>query len=94
MTKPNGHHKQESVIQFPCDFTVKVMGKTDSHFEKIVLATVKHHFPKYNSAGIQKKLSKDKTYLSLSITVFATSKMQLDALYQELSSTKEVLMVL
>lgn len=70
------------------------MGKTEGNFEKIVLATIKHHFPKFNTSTIQKKLSKDNHYLSLSITVFAKSKSQLDALYQELSSTKEVLMVL
>lgn len=94
MTKPNGHATSESVIQFPCDFTLKIMGKSEGHFEKIVLAIIKEHFPETSPSRIQKKFSKDKNYLSLSITVFATSKMQLDALYQALSSTKEILMVL
>ena len=93
MTKPNGH-AEESIIKFPCDFTIKIMGKTQSDFEKVALAIIKKHFPQMDASRIQKKLSKDNNYLSLSITVFATSKMQLDALYLELSSTKEILMVL
>jgi hypothetical protein len=94
MTKPNGHHKEESIIKFPCDFTLKVMGKSQGDFEKIAINIVKKHFPQLDESRIQKKSSKDNNYLSLSITVFATSKMQLDALYQELSTTKEILMVL
>ncbi|PIZ03408.1 MAG: DUF493 domain-containing protein [Gammaproteobacteria bacterium CG_4_10_14_0_8_um_filter_38_16] len=92
--KPNGHHQETSPIQFPCDFTIKIMGRTDSHFEKIALALVKQHFPDFNTIQMQKKLSKDNHFLSLSVTVYAESKAQLDTLYQELSSTKEILMVL
>lgn len=92
--KPNGHHQEESVIEFPCDFTIKVMGRTDSNFEKIALAIVKQHFPDFRETQLQKKLSKDKHFLSLSITVHAESKAQLDALYQELTTVKEILMVL
>lgn len=94
MTKPNGHDASESVIQFPCDFTLKIVGKSEGPFEKIVLSLIKEHFPKTPATHIQKKFSKDKNYLSLSVTVFAKSKIELDALYQALSSTKEVLMVL
>ena len=94
MTKPNGQHKDESLIQFPCDFTLKIMGKAQDDFENLVITIVKKHFPSVTAANIQKKMSKDNHYLSLSVTVYARSKMELDALYQELSTTKEVLMVL
>lgn len=94
MTKiPNGH-LEESIIEFPCNFTLKVMGKAQGDFEKIVLNVVQKHFPTTNLKSIQKKTSKDNNYLSLSITIYAESKMQLDALYQELSRNKEILMVL
>lgn len=92
--KMNGHAKEESLIQFPCDFTIKIMGKALGDFEKCAVDIVKKHFPKTTDEKIQKKFSKDSNYLSLSITVYAQSKMQLDAVYQELSSTKEVLMAL
>lgn len=92
--KPNGHHEEESIIEFPCDFTIKVMGRADNNFEKIALAIIKQHFPNFRQTQLQKKLSKDNHFLSLSITVYAESKAQLDALYQELTSVKEILMVL
>lgn len=92
--KMNGHAKEESLIQFPCDFTLKIMGKTEGDFEKCAIDIIKKHFPKTDDDKIQKRFSKDNHYLSLSITVYAHSKMQLDAVYQELSSTKEILMVL
>ena len=92
--KMNGHANEESLIQFPCDFTIKIMGKASGDFEKCAVDIVKKHFPKTTDEKIQKKFSKDSNYLSLSITVYAQSKMQLDAVYQELSSTKEVLMAL
>lgn len=94
MTKSNGRAKEETLIKFPCDFTLKIMGKSQGDFEKTVLEIVKKYFPICDFSKNQKKLSKDNNYLSLSITVYAESKMQLDALYQELSDTKEVLMAL
>lgn len=94
MTKNNGQTQPESLIEFPCDFTLKIVGKSQGDFEKIVLAIVHEHFPNVSDKQVQKKFSKDQTYLSLSVTVYATSKPQLDALYLALTSTKEVLMVL
>ncbi|OGT25819.1 MAG: hypothetical protein A3I77_00140 [Gammaproteobacteria bacterium RIFCSPLOWO2_02_FULL_42_14] len=95
MTKnSNGHLKEETAIPFPCDFILKIMGRADGDFEKKALAIVTKHFPRLDPAHIEKKFSKDKNFLSLSITVFAESKMQLDALYQELSHEKSILMVL
>lgn len=93
MPKSNDH-VEKSIIQFPCDFTIKIMGKSQGDFEKVATDIVKKHYPAVTEVHIQKKSSKDNNYLSLSITVLAQSKMELDALYQELSSTKEVLMAL
>ena len=93
--KPNGHHKEESLIKFPCDFTLKIMGKSQGDFEKSAMDIIQKHFPATNTAEkIQKKFSKDNNYLSLSVTVYVESKMQLDAVYQALSGCKEILMVL
>ena len=85
---------ESSAIQFPCDFTIKVMGKSQPTFEETVLSIIRKHFPAIQKNNIQKKPSKDNNYLSLSITVHAESKVQLDDCYRELSGNKEVLMVL
>ncbi|MDP1574029.1 MAG: DUF493 domain-containing protein [Coxiellaceae bacterium] len=85
---------QESLIKFPCDFMLKIMGKAEDDFEAMVIAIVKAHFPNLSDANIQKKFSKDNQFLSLSVTVHADSKPALDALYRDLSGNKKILMVL
>ena len=92
--KSNGPIEKDSIISFPCDFTLKIIGKTNSDFEKVTLTIVKSHFSRLSEKNIQKKFSKDNNFLSLSIAVHAESKSQLDALYQALSDSKEILMVL
>lgn len=84
----------ESLIKFPCDFTVKIMGKAEDDFETMVLTIVKTHFPAFSETQLQKKFSKDNKFLSLSVIVHPKSKPQLDALYQDLSNNKKILMVL
>jgi len=83
----------EEVLKFPCDYPIKVMGKTDSDVEKNVLAIVKQHFPEFNSE-IEKRLSRDDNYVALTITVHATSRQQLEEIYMALTQCKDVLMTL
>lgn len=90
MTKP----KDKSLIKFPCDFVIKVMGKHNSQFEDKVLAIVRQFFPDFGNGHLKRHLSKNKNYLSLTITVHAESKQRLDELYQALSDAPEVLMAL
>lgn len=92
--KPNGKNNEESLIEFPCKFVIKVMGKNNDNFEKSVLNIITKHFPDFDKKNMAKKFSKDSNYLSLSITVFAQSKAQLDSAYQDLSSCENVLMSL
>jgi hypothetical protein len=84
----------ESFLQFPCDFPIKIMGKSTSDFEIFVFTTLHKHFPALPESAIQQRLSKDGTYLAITVIVPATSKDQLDAVYRELTSNKEVLMAL
>ena len=90
----NGHYQHESIIEFPCEFILKIMGKSQGDFESITVSIIKKHFPSTDFSYLQKKFSRDKNYLSLSVTVYVESKRQLDNCYRELSSIKEVLMVL
>ncbi len=83
-----------SPMEFPCDFTIKVMGKANDAFETAVLNIVRVHFPDLPASAITQRKSKDSTYLSLSIQVQAESRQQLDAIYQDLTDEKLVLMAL
>lgn len=55
---------------------------------------VRRHFPQFGNGSLQKRLSKGDNYLSLSITIHAENKAQLDAMYTDLSQAPEVLMAL
>lgn len=80
--------------QFPCDFPIKVMGKATPEFETFVLSTIHKHVPDIKEGAIELRPSENKNYLSITVTIQAQSKAQLDAIYQELTASKLVLMAL
>lgn len=84
----------EKIWNFPCEFPIKIVGKTGSEFESFVLTTIHKHFPDLKENAIEMRPSKDGAYLSITATVLATSKEQLDAVYLELTSNKLVLFAL
>ena len=91
-TASNGEDKP--LMQFPCDFSIKVMGKSSADFESLVVAIVRQHFPDFTDAQLQKRFSQFTNYMSLTVTVHAQSQEQLDNLYRQLTSTPEILIVL
>lgn len=117
---------QSSLIEYPCDFPIKIMGRVDGlpvkpkvhperdavspsirddsaagataygrqDFVQRVMMIVKRHAPDFDEASLEFKLSRKNTYLSLTCTVRAVSRAQMDALYQELCDCPMVVMVL
>ena len=85
---------QPSPLQFPTDFPIKVMGERVDHFAHTVVTIVRKHAPDFDPATIELRASKEAKYLSVTATVRATSREQLDALYLELTSDPLVKVVL
>lgn len=118
---------QSSLIEYPCDFPIKIMGRVDGlpmkpvahqkwettpsyasddsvnaisaddgrqDFIQVVLMIVKRHAPDFDETSLEVKFSRKNTYLSLTCTVRAVSREQLDALYQELCGHPMVVMAL
>ena len=85
---------KQTLIDFPCDFTIKVMGKNTSHFDCSVVRIVKEAFPNLTDDNIERRLSKNSRYLSMSITVFVSTQQALDALYGQLTEVNDVMMVI
>jgi uncharacterized protein len=85
---------EESLIVYPCAFPIKVMGvKTDGFVHAISL--IAHEFdPGFDAKTIELRESKGGNYLGITITVTATSRVQLDELYRTLSTHPMVKMVL
>ena len=85
---------EESLLSFPCRFPLKVMGRKQHGFAQQVMEIVHRHAPDYDAATMEMRPSRQGTYLSLTVTINATSREQLDALYQELCDHPAVVMVL
>ncbi|MBI4192107.1 MAG: DUF493 domain-containing protein [Betaproteobacteria bacterium] len=83
-----------SLIEYPCEFPIKIMGHTRAGFAQAVLEVVRRHVPDFDGATLEMKTSKHGKYLSVTCTINATSREQLDALYQELCDHPMVVMVL
>ena len=83
-----------SLIEYPCEFPLKIMGPTRAGFAQAVLEVVQRHAPDFYGATLEMKSSKHGKYLSVTCTINATSREQLDALYQELCDHPMVVMVL
>ncbi|ABI59029.1 MULTISPECIES: HP0495 family protein [Nitrosomonas] len=85
---------EESLIEYPCDFPIKIMGKAQQGFTQSMLAIVKTHAPDFDDTTLEVRTSKCGTYLSLTCTIRATSRTQLDSLYQTLHNHPMVTMLL
>ena len=83
-----------SLLAFPCDFPIKIMGLTQAGFAQAVIAVVLRHAPDFDPATMEMRPSREGKYLSLTCTVRATSRNQLDDLYRELCDHPMVTMVL
>ncbi len=84
----------ETVLACPCDFPIKIMGKTQAGFAQAVVEVVKRHAPEFDEATIEMRGSREGRYISLTCTVHVTSRHQLDELYRELCDHPMVTMVL
>jgi len=78
-------------FQFPCDYQVKAMGLDDGDFRETVIAIVGNHC-EIDEQLITCRSSANGKYLSVSVTIQAHSREQLDAIYDALTAHEKVLM--
>mgnify|MGYP001764159381 CR=1 FL=1 len=85
---------EDTLLKFPTDFPIKIMGEASDEFRSLAIGIVSRHFGDLDPARIEERPSKGGKYLGLTITVRAESKAQLDAVYMELTSCRQVLVAL
>jgi putative lipoic acid-binding regulatory protein len=86
--------KLESLLEFPCQFPLKIMGLTQPGFAQAVIEIVRRHAPDFDPATVEMRTSREAKYLSITTTITARSREQLDELYRELCDHPMVSMVL
>ena len=84
----------ESALKFPTAFPIKVMGRRADGFAQAIVEVVLKHAPDFEPASLEMRASREGNYLSVTATINATSREQLDDLYRELTSHPMVTMVL
>lgn len=87
-------NEEESPLQFPCEFPIKAMGKNDCDLDMVVVEIVRRHVPDLAEGAVKSRPSAQGRYVSVTVVVNATSREQLDAIYQDLVDCESVIMAL
>ena len=76
----------DSLIEYPCKFPIKVMGAKVDGFVAAITHVARQFDPNLDEGDIELRQSKAGNYLGLTLTIWATSRAQLDGLYLALSA--------
>ena len=85
---------EESLLEFPCRFPIKVMGRESESFRRVAVELVERHTGSIDEADIVEAASSKGNFVSLTVTITATSREQLDDIYRDLSESEVVLVAL
>lgn len=85
---------EQSLIEYPSLFPIKVMGANVEGYLEAVLSVARHFDPSLDDSRIETRLSSGNKYLAITVTITATSREQLDELYRTLSTHPMVKVVL
>lgn len=84
----------DTAIEFPCSFPIKALGKTHPELDALVVSIVRRHIDDLNEGAVTSRPSKNGKYTAVTVTIEASSKQQLDAIYQDLTDCPEIIMSL
>lgn len=94
MTMTSEKDSEDSILEFPCTFPIKVMGKADNDFDVLVVSIVRKHVPGVYEGAVRSRLSNKGNYVSVTVTIEALNQEQLDSIYQDLTAHERVIMAL
>lgn len=77
---------EETLLTFPTDFPIKIMGEKHDDFVKTIISIIREHVNDFDATGIELRASSGGKYISLTCIVHATSKPQLDDIYRALTA--------
>lgn len=83
-----------TLLEFPCRFPIKAMGRQNDEFEEMVVAIVSEHAELWPDEPVRASKSTAGNFVSITVVIEAQSQQQLDAIYQGLTDCSQVLMAL
>lgn len=84
----------QPLLEFPCDFPIKAMGLRSDDFKDLVMEIVGRHTPDLDTTTLRTQDSRHGRYQSVTLTVRARSRKQLDAIYQDLTAHSRIVIAL
>ena len=94
MTSSDETEPKESLLEFPCQFPIKMMGRSSDDFRSIAVALVEKHTGKVTSSAIRSAPSSNGKFVSITVDIEAQSQAQLDAIYHDLTASQDILVAL
>jgi putative lipoic acid-binding regulatory protein len=85
---------KNTLMTFPCDFPVKIIGKNSPLFLQEIVTIIRMHYPLTQDSAIKSQMSEQGNYQSITAVIHALDQATLDALYQDLSRHPDIHMVL
>ncbi len=85
---------EEELMQFPCEFPIKIFGRDSEPLRAEILAILSRHYGELAPDRITERLSSGGRFVSITATITAESRAQIDAIYQDLSDSPHVVMSL
>ncbi|MBT8067591.1 MAG: DUF493 domain-containing protein [Gammaproteobacteria bacterium] len=85
---------EESALQFPCEFPIKMMGRDTPEFRVLARGLVEKHGGPVADDAVQAAVSRNGSFVSITVTISATSQQQLDDIYRDATAHDDVLMAL
>ena len=85
---------EESALQFPCEFPIKMMGRDTPEFRLLARRLVETHAGAVNDDAVQAAVSRNGSFVSVTVTITAISQEQLDNIYRDATAHDDVLMAL
>ena len=83
-----------SLMEFPCDFQIKIVGINNDSFTMEVLRIARKHFPTTDETSIRSQASQQGNYLAITLSLYVQDQVTLDSLYIELTNHPDIKMVL
>lgn len=86
--------EKDTLLEFPVEFPIKIMGRDSPDFRQTARRIVERHAGPLEDHRISRAMSRNERFVSITITITAESKAQLDSIYMELTAHEDVMMAL
>ncbi len=81
-------------IEFPCDYSIRVMGDKSDEFINKVFEIIQLHAPELKRDSVKSKDSSKGRFMSVHVVIVATGEDQLGNIHQSLQAYDAVKMVI